>query len=178
MARFSRSKITSLLDRCDNATTKTEKGRALENLICYLLEKVPGISIAKRNSMNYFRSEEIDVAFWNEGSRTGFHFLPNIVLVECKNWNTPVGSQEVDWFISKIRRHGQNFGILIAMNGITGISEELNRAHNIVSAALAQRIQIIVIFRHEIQKLLSTEYLVKLIKEKLCELTVRGTICS
>lgn len=178
MPRLSRQRISFFLRRGDNANTTTGKGQALEELICYIFKKVPGITIAKRNPLSYFESEEIDIAFWNERHRTGLNFLPNVILVECKNWNSAVGSSEVDWFISKIRRHGRDFGILVAMNGITGSREELNRAHNIVASALAEKIEIVIISRSEIEQLSSTELLVKLIKEKLCELAARGTVGS
>jgi hypothetical protein len=42
------------------------QGRALEDLICYVFAQVPGISITRRNEMNAFRTEEIDVALWND----------------------------------------------------------------------------------------------------------------
>lgn len=178
MAHFCKRTVSDLLKTCDSATTKVQKGRALEDLICYVFKQVPGIAFASRNSINFCRSEEIDLAFWNERSRRGFYFLPNIILVECKNWSAPVGSQEVDWFISKIRRHGQDFGILIAMNGVTGTPKELSSAHHIVATALTEKIRTVVISRHEMQQLFSTEQLVRLIKEKLCELAVRGTMYS
>jgi hypothetical protein len=48
------------------AGTTTDQGRALENLICYLFGLVPGIAITRRNQMNVFNTEEIDVALWND----------------------------------------------------------------------------------------------------------------
>jgi len=61
-------------------------GRALEDLICYVTGLIPGVAITHRNELNAFDTEEIDVAIWNDGAADGLFFLPNIILVECKNW--------------------------------------------------------------------------------------------
>jgi Restriction endonuclease len=148
----------------------------LEDLICDLFERVPGITLTKRNALNVFSSEEVDVAFWNRQDADGFYFLPHIILVECKNWSRPVGSEEVNWFDSKIGRRGQPFGILVAANGITGEANEVSAAHEIVRAALAGGRRLVVITRSEIEGLRTTDQLVRLVQEKLCELVVSGTL--
>lgn len=160
----------------DNARTRAEKGRVLEDLICYLFGRVPGITVTKRNTVNVFDSEEIDVAFWNEQRPKGLYFLPHIILVECKNWSKPVDSAEVNWFDAKLKRRALPFGILIAANGITGNGNEVSSAHEIIRVALGEGRQLVVITRQEIEALTTTEELVRLTKEKLCELAVAGTL--
>jgi hypothetical protein len=160
----------------ENSRTTTERGRILEQLICYLFEKVPGISMTHTNAINVSGSEEIDVAFWNEKKSNGTYFLPDILLIECKNTLAPVGNEEVTYFCQKVKSRGLDFGILIATNGITGSSTELSRAHHTVSMFLSEGRKLIVINRQEIESLLTTKALIKLIKEKLCELTVTGAI--
>jgi hypothetical protein len=115
------------------ATTMAAQGRALEDFICYVFGQVPGISITRRNEKNAFHTEEIDVALWNESHSEGFFFLPNIVLVECKNWSGRVTSAELGWFDSKLRSRGLDFGVLVAAKGITGDAEGLTAAHSIVA---------------------------------------------
>lgn len=176
MASYSRTRIDHFLLQSDNAQTTAAKGKALEDLSCYIFEKIPGISIAKRNSMNTFHTEEIDIALWNEKSSKGLHFLPHIILIECKNWSSAVSSIEVSWFAEKLESRGLDFGILIAANGITGNTDEINRAHQIVARHLSKGRRIIIVKRSEIQTLQNTDNLVKLIKEKLCELAVAGVI--
>ena len=157
-------------------TTTAVKGRALEDLICYVFAQVPGISITRRNAMNVFKTEEIDVALWNEGDANGFFFLANIILVECKNWSNPVSSAEVNWFDSKLRNRGLDFGILVAVNGITGDAADLTAAHSIVAAALRDKRRLVVITIDEIVGLSDSLELVRLVKEKICDLAVRGTL--
>lgn len=176
MASYSKPRIDQFFLRSDNAKTAAEKGKCFEDLACYVFEKIPGISIAKRNEMNAFDTEEIDIALWNERSKKGLHFLPHIILIECKNWNNAVSSAEVSWFAEKLESRGLDFGILIAANGITGNPTDINRAHNIVARHLGQGRRIIILKRSEIELLSTTEVLVKSIKEKLCELAVAGVI--
>ena len=176
MVRVSHKRITDLLVTADSGTTTTEKGQSFEELICYIFNKVPGIIVTRRNQQNVFRTEEIDIAFWNDKYKNGFHFLPHIILVECKNWSNVVGSIEVSWFYNKLRSRGIVFGILIATNGITGDSGDLTAAHSIIARALSEGHQLIVINRNEIEQIISSEGIVRLIKEKLCDLAVKGTI--
>jgi len=137
---------------------------------------MPGIEITQRNSFNSFHTEEIDIAVWNEKKAKGLYFLPHIILIECKNWAKPVSSNEVSWFGDKLQRRGRDFGILIANNGITGDASNLTQAHSIIASHLERGRQIIVISSDEIRRFSETDDMVKLIKQKLCLLTVSGTI--
>lgn len=176
MANYSNNTLNGHFNICDNGATNQIKGKAFEDLACYLFETVPGVSIALRNQMNAFHNEEIDVAIWNERSRFGLNFLPNVILIECKNWTSPVGSIEVSWFCQKLASRGLDFGILIANNGITGNANDLNAAHNTIAFHLAQKRKLIVITRAEINNLNTTAEIIHLIKEKICLLSVSGRI--
>jgi hypothetical protein len=176
MANYSAQTFAGHFNNCDHGVTNQIKGRAFEDLACYIFETIPGVSIALRNQMNAYQNEEIDVAIWNDKSRHGLDFLPNVVLIECKNWSKPVSSIEVNWFCQKLASRGLDFGILIANNGITGNLDDLNAAHNTIAYHLAQKRRIVVITRAEIDILTNTAQLVHLIKEKICLLSVAGRI--
>lgn len=175
MAAISKRIIQKYFKRGDNASTTTEQGKALEDLVCYIFQKLPGITVTRRNKKNTFHTEEIDVAFWNDQHPNGVPFLPNVILVECKNWSKAVGSEQVNWFDSKLKNRGLSFGILIATNGITGNSQDITDAHSVIANALRDSRQLIVISKNELLSLSSTVDLVLLIKEKLCDLAVQGT---
>ncbi len=175
MPRISSAAVREFLGKCESAETNYVKGRALEDLFCYLFELVPGITVSRRNTLSTFHDEEVDVAFWNDKSIDGFPFLPYIILVECKNWSTPVGSDEVSWFINKLANRGLMFGILVATNNITGSAESRREAHQTIARALADGRQLIVIDRQTIEKFKHTDELVLCVKEKLCDLAVAGT---
>jgi hypothetical protein len=176
MARYNTNTINGYLTTGNNGATTAARGKAFEDLICYLFDLVPGVEITQRNAMNAFNTEELDVAIWNDKKPKGLYFLPHIVLIECKNWANPVSSIEVNWFATKLESRGRDFGILVANNGITGDAADLTAAHNVLARHLERGRQIIVVNRAEIQALTETKDLVKLIKEKLCILAVSGTI--
>jgi hypothetical protein len=176
MAQLSSKRIQALLRQGLNASTRTAQGRALEDLVCYVFGKVPGIEIVMRDALNVFATEEVDVAFWNDRSRSGFHFLPNVLLVECKNWSHPVGSQEVSYFGQRLQNHGRDHGILVAANGISGSAQELKRAHYEIAMSLSRGLHILVLTGVELAALHGTNQLIDLVKGKLCELAVSGTV--
>jgi hypothetical protein len=176
MAAIDQNIVAGFLHTGLNGSSTTDKGRALEDLICYVFALVPGISITRRNTMNIFHTEEIDVALWNERAADGITFMQEILLVECKNWSYPVGSSEVNWFDTKLRNRGLDFGILVATQGVTGDPQDLTAAHSIIASALRERRRLVVITRAELQSLQDTTMLVHLLKEKLCDLAVSGTL--
>lgn len=170
------SEVRAYLSTGSSAASSMERGNALEDLICYVFGQVPGISVTRRNQKNVFQTEEIDVAFWNDGFPEGFFFLPNIVLVECKNWSQKVGSAQLSWFDAKLRSRGLSFGVLIASQGITGNPGELTAAHSIVAGALREGRRLVVITSEELTRLQDSSQLIYLVKEKLCDLAVNGTV--
>lgn len=176
MPAILRATVEAYVEAGTNGATTADQGRALEELICYVFAQVPGISITRRNEMNAFQTEEIDVALWNDGHADGFFFLPNIILVECKNWFSRVSSAELNWFDSKLRNRGLPFGVLVAAQGITGEAAEITAAHSIVAAALREGRRLVVISSDELLALTDSSQLVQLVKEKLCDLAVKGTV--
>src|SRR5262249_32000289 len=102
MPRYAKAKIKALLKTWDTAPTKAARGKAFEELACYLFERVPGIRIISRNEKNTFATEELDVACCNDRHPKGLHPLDKLFLVECKGWTEPVNSEQVAWFLTKI----------------------------------------------------------------------------
>jgi hypothetical protein len=176
MSLVSTAKISHFLQLGATGPTMTDRGRALEDLICYVFGRIPGISVTRRNQLNVFNTEEIDVAFWNDQHPRGLYFLPMTLLVECKNWSVPVTSSEFAYFVTKIQNRGLPLGVLIAANGITGDPHQRTQAQSILATALSQGRQIIVITREEIEGLKHSDQIVRLFKEKLCDLAVMGAL--
>ncbi|WP_339911552.1 restriction endonuclease [Symmachiella dynata] len=176
MPAFSTAVIQGYLAAGDAAATMPAKGKALEELACYLFGLIPGVSITERNAMNSFDTEEIDVACWNEQDPAGLKSFNALILVECKNWSKAVGSQEVSWFLTKIEHRSLDFGILLAVNGVTGDANDGKQAHHLISMALLKKVRLIVITRSEIEQLTHTDELVTLIRKKVCQLVVSGTV--
>jgi Restriction endonuclease len=176
MPAYEKAVIQGHLVAADGAATNDAKGKALEDLACYLFGQIPGVSITERNPLNAFATEEIDVALWNEQDPAGLKSFNAVILVECKFWSKPVGSEQVGWFLKKIENRGLDFGILLAMRGVTGDAQDRGQAHYEVAMVLPKKIRLIVITRAEIEALSTTEELVTQIRRKACQLAVAGTL--
>lgn len=176
MATLSSRRIAQLLARGRNGRTRVEQGKALEDLLCYIFERVPGITLTIRDERNVFDTEEIDLAFWNDRIEGGLPHasFPDILLVECKNWSSAVGSEEVSWFVSKLRSRGLLFGILVAANGVTGNQQARTAARSVIAQALLEGRRIVLLTEADLTALRDTAELVLLLKKKLCELVVSG----
>jgi hypothetical protein len=117
------------------------------------------------------------VAFFNNKLSKGLPFLEYLLLVECKNWSVPVGANHVREFATKLEHRACANGILVAANGITGSAQDRTAAHDAVRMTLAVRhIRLIVITRAEIEMWTDTAQIIDLLKRKLCEVTVDGSI--
>ena len=177
MPAYDKAKIQGYLRRADKARTRAARGKAYEELACYLFGCVPGVTITGRNLLNTFATEEIDVACFNQQDPAGLSQLNPFFLVECKGWRHPVTSEQVAWFLMKIEHRGLDFGVLIAAKGITGVAEHLTAAHSLVAFALGKKIRMIIVTRAEIEALNSGEELARLIIEKVTRLHATGGRC-
>jgi hypothetical protein len=179
MSLYDKAKILGFLRTVDQAKGKKQravKGRAFEDLARYLFEGIPGVAVTARDKVNLFGTEEIDLACLNHGHPEGLITLPPNFLVECKGWRHPVGSEQVAWFLMKIRHRGLDFGILIAAKGITGEPGERTASHFIVSVELAaaRSIRMVVVTRNEIETLQSGEQFARMLIEKVTRLHATG----
>jgi hypothetical protein len=178
MPAYNKAKIQGYLQVVDNPPNKAAKGKAFEDLACYLFSCVPGITITGRNELNTFATEEIDIACRNEQDPAGLRLFNAFFLVECKGWTDPVNSEQVAWFLMKIEHRGLDFGVLIAANGITGVAEHLTASNFLVSFALAtKKIRMVIVTRQEIEALRSGEELAELIIKKVTQLHATGGKC-
>lgn len=176
MAAIPQARLSQLLDACDDAASSNEKGAAFAQLVAYVFEQIPGITLRARETQNRDGSAEIDLAFLNARAEGGLTHLDTILLVECKNWAKRVGSQQVGAFALKLKRRNRRFGVLAAANGITGSPDDRRAAHSELASALAEGIEIAVITRQDIESLRSSADLVELLAAKRMELVSSGRI--
>ena len=177
MARYSQARIQLLLRQSDDAPTADEKGDKLEDLTRYLFEKVPGVSFEDKNILDGVRAHEIDLAFWNPPQESQLSFLDAILIIECKNHGTPVTSAQVGWFVRKLQDRGALTAVLVSLSGITGAADGQDNAYSEVLGALVRDgIKILVLSRAEILGLTRTNDLVRLLKRKHIELSLRRTV--
>lgn len=161
---FSSQRYARLINRVRNATSSTEKGSALEDLFEYLMNLIPGVRVIARDPR--CEVEEIDLILWNSQTHPFLKPWDSIILVECKNWQTPVGSQEIAWFLTKMRRRGITNGIFVAMNGVTGDFD--SDATRLLVEALSEKIRVIVITNEDLSTINGKSVLCKMLRDKYC----------
>lgn len=176
MSRYLAREINEYLAKAKNQDlTTTERGRALEGLTAYLFSGVPGVNVLASNSVDVFDCQELDVVLQNDALPGGLIGFDAEIIVECKNWSTPVGSSEVAWLDTKLRCRGLRHGLLVAMNGVTGTRHSLTSAHQIVATALAEKRRIIVLDGNQLAQVRTSQKLVSLCRERMGHLlTSRG----
>jgi predicted helicase len=141
--RYSRRVIASFLRKCDDANTNAGRGKALEDLTCYIFEKVPGVKKSSRNIIDYRRATEIDIVFLHDKFRSDLMIIDNLIfLVECKNHKNRIGNRDVSYFIRTLQKRSCEYGIFVSLNGITGNPKTLTGAQDTVADALAEGIRV------------------------------------
>lgn len=174
LARIDPDDLRNAGDRADDLElSDQERGAAYEDYAEIGLAAIPGIEVVARDEMDEFGAQEIDLLLANHRHADGLDGLDQFILVECKNWQAPVGAVEIQSFVDKLRSRGLRHGILIAVRGITGDQEPLRAANNGLARALEDERHILVIEKQEIDELETGEELAALIKVRQIGLIAR-----
>ena len=166
MARFSRKLVVNLVILSRDGATAQERGRSLQDVSCHLLGAIPGVPPPMCNVVDFADGGEIDIFFANNAQDNGLWFLPHAILVECKNWVQPVGSQEVRVFMDRMKERACSVGVLIAANGITGNTDDLSAARRHIARALQDGYHILVVTLDELADADGSAGVVKLLYQK------------
>ena len=173
---FRYRKIAKRLIDGDDATLAEEIGAALEDVVSWTLCSMPGVRVLHRDFVNRANSAEIDLFLFNNPRLSPIEFLPQFLIVECKNWRHPVNSATVRDFIAKVRSARQEVGILVAANGVTGDTADQTCANDEIRMAFDQDgIKILVLTRAEIEALRSIRDIVLLLEGKYGKACLRST---
>lgn len=122
LARSSQTETDAQLERLwadvRVETDRNRKGRLLEDLLELLFRLVPGFVVTARRRG---ADEEFDLIVRNESTDPLWSKESALILIECKNWSSRVGPDELDRFVSKLeRRYGRaKLGFFVAANGFT-----------------------------------------------------------
>lgn len=144
------------------------KGTALEAVVEQTLCLFEGVGLIHRNAEDNAGSLEIDLVLYNNQIPVvGLPFLPTLLVIECKNWASPVNAATVRSFTSKIHSMRQKFGLLVAANGITGNAQDATNAHAHLRDTFKQDGEIVLVLtRDELCAVASTEELGALLRQK------------
>lgn len=166
MAAIDHAAIAQRLAEGDVGNTAV-KGDALETVVAETFCQLDGVGVIKRNIEDNAGSLEIDILLYNQRHPAGLPFLPNHLVVECKNWAVAVNSATLTVFTGKLRKFRVDFGILVAANGITGDAHDRTAAHaHLRSVYDRDGLIVIVITRQELEALRTTEDLGTLVRGK------------
>ena len=134
-----------------------KKGNALEILAQYLFLLIPGfIPLGKVKSAPKDFETDIVVSNLRSAGNLEAEVFGRNFIVECKNWNKPVGVQDVGYFLYRMRLTQSKFGVIFATKSITGDDESANFAQSLRLRALHQDGSIcIVINSEDIESILS-----------------------
>ncbi|MGW3242360.1 restriction endonuclease [Streptomyces sp. NPDC001070] len=175
MTDYSATKVQDLISQgADKRLTTKARGDALEELFCYLLNELPGVR-TRRNSIDLFRSAEIDIAVLNGRVAPWLGAFPFLFLVECKNWDDPVDSATVAAFKTKLENRSVELGIIVAANGITGDEQDRKSAHHVIDLAQATGRRILVITLSQLAAIRTTDDFESLLADRLLHLVATGS---
>ncbi len=175
MPDFSSAVLKAHLERAsDPANSTYVRGRAFEDVLEHVFTSVPGCDV-QRNSLNRFASEEVDLSVMNFKDQGGLRALPEIFLVECKNWTSAVDAATVNGFASKIRHRGCTLGVLVAANGVTGDPHERTAAYQSAALALVEHTRILLLTTTDLAEFTSCENVVATLHRRLLDLVAAGT---
>lgn len=165
--------IRDHLKAATSALDTDSQGKAYERLIVYLFESTPGC-LAEHDLISGLGSEQVDVAVGNLCFPDGPALLPATFLVECKDWNKPVDSSTLGYFINTLANRSIEVGLMIAARGITGDPHDFSYAHSLLIQASARRIRVLVITTEEITALTSSSDFVELLNRRYLRAVASG----
>jgi hypothetical protein len=164
--------VRHLLDEAEAGANAEERGKRYEAVLRYVFEAVPGTLVAS-NLRNYFGGEQVDLAISNGG---GFPGLPGVFLVECKNYQEPVDSKAVGYFLFICLTRGLNLAVIAAANGLTGDPKESTYAQSLALTAVGFRCRLVVITKDDLLSLTSVQDLIKMLSLRWLEAFTNGGI--
>ncbi|RAJ61718.1 restriction endonuclease [Streptomyces sp. Amel2xB2] len=174
MPKYSITKIEEYVSLgMDKSLTTKARGDALESLVCYLFGEIPGL-MTQSNGVDVFKGSEIDVSVANTQEARWMQVLPVCFLVECKNWDAPVGAKEVGSFVTKLKEKGVQLGVLVAANGVTGNADNLTAAHFKIAMAQQDGHRILVITLSQLRELRTSEDFAELLCRSFLKVVASG----
>lgn len=93
-------------------------GKLLEIFASYILGCIPGFQVEERKKTKEYH---FDGFLRTRGNYLDFRSdLGFYILVECKNWDKPIGVEEIGYFAHKLSVHDCSAGIIFSKFGTTG----------------------------------------------------------
>lgn len=116
---FKSFEFPEIIDRVESEKDSNIKGRLLEELMHKFFSFVDGFEIIERLKTE---TEEIDLVILNKSAIPIWQKESSLILVECKNWSSKCGKNELVIFKEKIanRKGRAKIGFFVSWNGFAG----------------------------------------------------------
>lgn len=160
-----------LIKFVEEAKTKNNKKKTLEDLGDYLFSCVSVFNVVERNIRT--STSELDLIVENQFSFHPFlHELGYLIPIECKNWNKPISSSEIRDFHGDISKRNMKCGILISKKGITG--KKNKDAKGVIGQIfIKDKISILTLNLNDLKRITLGENLITILRKKYLELTLK-----
>lgn len=113
--------LKELWSKVNSSEDSNKKGRLLEDFFSLLIAKDEDFNLLKRNLRT--ESEELDLLVETTGMTKFYSQLKSpMILFECKNWSSRIGTGEVQKFAQKIQNRSRllcNIGLLVTTSELT-----------------------------------------------------------
>lgn len=140
-----RVRLKALLESVGKAQSNNEKKETLETLTEVLLKGVEGFQILPSIRT---ATGEIDRIIRNHVNHPVFSILGSHILVECKNWDSTIGTDQLGSFIIDIQDAGLKAGFFFCKKIISKAAKQ-----RITNAYQRSKIFIIIITKNEINSI-------------------------
>ncbi len=139
-------------------------GLDLEMLAAYLLGRIPGFEV-RSNVIS--RGPQYDGVIRNKGAKFDFRSdLGLYLLLECKDWNKPIGVSAVSAFANKLVMQDVRCGILFSSGGITGAAEYRDARLEVLKANYRAGKIVLILDKNDFQEATRGRNLIAILQKK------------
>ncbi|OYR38018.1 hypothetical protein DJ82_13845 [Halorubrum sp. Ib24] len=156
-----------VLELIYEAETNEEKKESLEDLAEILFNSIPYLKIRERNDELLTGELDLVVEYTNSDRFTIFDQFDRFILVECKNWTSSVGVDEIESVEASMKKSKVDLGVIFARNGISGGSGQKFAQREILDVYQREDIIIVVINGNDLEQILAGESFYDIIDEKI-----------
>jgi AAA+ ATPase superfamily predicted ATPase len=146
-----------------------EKGKAIEEMAAYLFTSYKHYFDVRQQVQS--RTSQLDIHLWfKPGDDPLLRKFGEEIIVECKNWQNPVGKPEINDLAGDMVNRKCKTGILISRKGITGKDFKDANGQRLVWFHSEFNLIILVLSFEDMKKIEAGKNLIVLLKEKYQEL--------
>ena len=143
-------------------------GKNLEYLVAYCFMTVPGFKVGHRA---LFKIGEVDIMVSNQNpSGQPLKWIDDYILIECKDWNAPVGVPQFGNHLTKLLLSHTKVGIIVSRKGISGRGGRAHAARQQLLAYSQSDFVVLDILYTELKYLSSYSSFLELLQGKYEEL--------